>query len=158
MLQKVFYVGGVIIVVAAISLFYRSMDQKAQEEALKLQAKTVINVAQGYYNAYSTCMQKPPKAAKGQVGNYCPIHNPYASPQLEKNLAAQTKKGYTLVLCAQNIPQSVSPTGEPKIAGNEATMKMKEQFGSNSVIVTYVLKQEKGQWKVNDVRCPKPEN
>jgi hypothetical protein len=115
-----------------------------------------VQVVDSYYAAFNECMQHPPSAAAGKVSLYCQSHNDYAGSKLEANLEDQTGKGFVPVVCAQNPPESIAPTGTPEITDTQANIILREKFGQETVDVTYQLQPEGegNTWKVQNILCP----
>jgi hypothetical protein len=149
MREKIAFVLVGIIVIIAIAIYYSNVEKKSHIRQLSPE-----QVAQQYYNNFSECMQHPPTEAQGNVDTYCQSHNPFAGKHLSTNLTKQ----YAPVICAQNPPQAVAPTGNIHMIGNLAKVTMQEHFGAKSepVMVMYQLQQEHKEWKVSDIQCLNP--
>jgi len=148
----IFIIFLLILLVAFGVYFGVKRGSKSNEDL----SNAAIQIVQNYYNLFSECMENPPVEAIGQVTVYCQSHNQYVGSQLEANLDAQSRNGYVPVICAQNPPQNISPTGTPQITDASITVMLSEQYASGPVLVAYKLQKENGEWKVENILCPTP--
>jgi hypothetical protein len=107
--------------------------------------------AEAYYTAFSGCMKNPPEETSGQVSTYCASHNEYAGKGLTTNLLKQNAN----VVCSQNLPKSAVAIRTTEINDEQALVILREDFSSTTTNVTYQMQKEKGEWKVENILCPK---
>ncbi len=121
-------------------------------------SKTPDQAAKAFYDFYQDCMKNPPKAALGQVGNWCQENNPNITSTFVANLEKGdvAKEGADPIVCAQQPPESI--TAEAFIiSGNSAQGKVSEKFGPMTVEPVLSLLKETSGWKVDNITCPKPQ-
>jgi hypothetical protein len=108
-------------------------------------AKSVqMQTAEKFYKAFTACM-------KTQESTYCATHINLSTKNLGTNLQKQT----TPVICSQTIPNTVSASKSTVINDNQALVTLREDFGKNKMNVIYQMQRENGEWKVENILCPK---
>ena len=111
-------------------------------------------MTQNFYQEYINCLSNPPQEATGEVQSYCQTHNPFASSNLQTNLAANGTDEMDPIVCGQNPPQSIIIR---KIIPEEtkASAIVIEEYAAGTTELTVDLQKEDDQWKIINIHCPK---
>lgn len=117
--------------------------------------------SQTFYDWYANCLNSSPAG----ICNY--KESKLVSSELVNRIAAYDENFNKqcgdspgcnhgdLILCAQNVPQSISVDNE-KISGSTATVTVHTTYGaSGDNPLTVSLKNESGTWKLTNISCSK---
>lgn len=159
---ETYVVGGII---SATSQGAYSINEDQLQEILNTLSIPVKSSAeaqalwtvQAFYDAYNWCGKAPPQEAKDRVTEYCQNNSGMTTGDFEKNLEAggTAKAGANPVVCAQSVHESIRATSA-KINGDSGTVEVTAKAGTIDTKITVAVKKVNGEWKVDNITCPRP--
>lgn len=128
------------------------------ETVLDAEKVTISTLLKQFYQAYSSCMQNPPKEAAGKVSTYCQANNPYSSAEFTKNLVSggAARRGIDPVTCSQNPVSNIMPDSVDFESPERALVTIALQYGGGfAQKVPVVVIKDSGAWRVDTITCPR---
>ena len=114
--------------------------------------KTIqMQTAEKFFQSYNACWEQPPPEAGDKPNIYCATHIQLATDKLETYIAKQPHP----VTCSTSVAKSAVAIRSTNINENQALVVLSEDFGKSKINVTYQLQREDGEWKVENILCPK---
>lgn len=113
-----------------------------------------VKVSQTFYDNYFECIKKHFQSNTGKSpAEDCPYDsNPHTTDDFATNVSKNI--GGDPILCAQNLPLSISTSNSANIMGDEvATVIVHEKFSESYENVQVILKNINNEWKLYTVIC-----
>jgi hypothetical protein len=158
-MKKVTLILFIVILAGVTFLFLtsNSIDKNASTTPANTINSTVTKktiqmlTAEHFFQAYAACLKKPPSEATGNETTYCVTATKDSTDKLLKTIEKQKLP----VTCSQTLPQSASAVRSTEINDNQAIVILSENSGQKKINVTYQMQRVKGEWKVENILCPR---
>ncbi len=123
-----------------------------------LDKTAIYEVTTSFYEKYDSCMKNPPAEATGKVGEYCQNNSGLTTSAFADNLekGGTAKAGADPIICAQNMPESITVNPEVQITVNKGVVFVSEKLGQSQIEIHANLLKENGSWKIDNIVCPLP--
>ncbi len=110
-----------------------------------------------FYENYQNCLKDPPKEASGKVSIYCQENTGSTSVNFNQNIeiGGVASAGADPIVCAQDLPENITVNPNIQMGEGSAIGSVEEKFGSSLINVWLSLVSENGDWKIDNVICPK---